>query len=68
MKHVLKSDPALRELEHIQVDSPGLAYLFFYNRHGHCSLMKLAPLAMHSHIADAFAEWIGSPPTLRRFP
>ena len=22
--HVLKSDPALRELEHIQVDSPGL--------------------------------------------
>ena len=33
--HVLKSDPALRKLEHIQVDSPGLAYLFFYERHGH---------------------------------
>ena len=33
--HVLKSDLALRELEHIQVDSPGLAYLFFYERHGH---------------------------------
>ena len=28
--HVLKSDPALRELEHVQVDCPGVAYLFFY--------------------------------------
>ena len=36
VQHVLKSDPVLRELEHIQVDSPGLAYLFFYDRHGHC--------------------------------
>ena len=33
--HVLKSDLALRELEHVQVDSPGLVYLFFYDRHGH---------------------------------
>ena len=33
--HELKSDLALRELEHIQVDSPGLAYLFFYDKHGH---------------------------------
>ena len=31
--HVLKSDLALRELENIQVDGPGLAYLFFYDRH-----------------------------------
>ena len=54
MWHVLKSDLALRELEHIQVDSPGLAYLFFCERHGHHDLMKVA-LAMHSHIA----EWIG---------
>ena len=56
---VLKSDPALRELEHIQVDSPGLAYLFFYDRHGHCSLMKEVALAICSHLADNFAEWIG---------
>ena len=27
--HVLKSDPVLRELEHVQVDGPGTAYLFF---------------------------------------
>ena len=58
VQHVLKSDPALRELEHIQVDSPGLVYLF-YDRHGHCGLMKVAALTMHSHIVDAFAEWIG---------
>ena len=31
--HVLKSDPALRELEHVQVDGPGLVFLF-YDRHG----------------------------------
>ena len=59
VQHVLKSDPALRELEHIQVNSPGLAYLFFYDRHGcHC-LTKEAALVICSHIADAFAEWIG---------
>ena len=28
--HVLKGDPALHNLEHIQVDRPGTAYLFFY--------------------------------------
>ena len=59
VQHVLKSDLALRELEHIQIDSPGLAYLFFYYRHGHHSLMKGAALTMCSHIVDAFAEWIG---------
>ena len=30
--HVLKSDPVLRELEHMQVDGPGTAYLFFYDK------------------------------------
>ena len=32
--HILKSDPVLRELEHVQVDGPGTAYLFFYNKQG----------------------------------
>ena len=59
VQHELKSDLALRELEHVQVDSPGLAYLFFYERYGHHSLRKEAALAMCSHIADTFAEWIG---------
>ena len=35
VRHILKSDPALRDLEHVQVDGPGLAYLFFYDRHGY---------------------------------
>ena len=30
--HVLKSDPVLRELEHVQVDGLGTAYLFFYDK------------------------------------
>ena len=57
--HVLKSDPAFRELEHVQVNSPVLVYLFFYERHGHQSLTKEAALAICSHLADTFAEWIG---------
>ena len=59
VQHVLKGDPALRDLEHVQVDSPGLTYLFFHDRHGYHGLSKEEALAMCSHIADAFAEWIG---------
>ena len=59
MQHVLKGDPALRDLEHVQVDDPGLAYLFFYDQHRYRGLSKEEALAMHSHISDAFAEWIG---------
>ena len=32
--HILKSDPMLRDLEHVQVDGPGIAYLFFYDKQG----------------------------------
>ena len=32
--HVLKSDPVLMELEHVQVDGLGTAYLFIYDRQG----------------------------------
>ena len=56
--HVLKSDPALRELEHVQVDGPGIEYLF-YDRHGRHGLMKEAALAICSHLVDVFVEWIG---------
>ena len=28
--HILKGDATLRDLEHVQVDGPGLAYLFFF--------------------------------------
>ena len=59
VQHVLKSDLALRELEDIQVNSPGLAYLFFHDRHGHHALTKEAALTICSHLVDTFAEWIG---------
>ena len=32
--HILKSDPVLQELEHVQVDGPGTAYLFFLRQAG----------------------------------
>ena len=35
---ILKSDPALWELEHVQVDGSGTAYLFFYDKQGHQGL------------------------------
>ena len=42
----------------IQVDGPGIAYLF-YDRRGCHGLTKEAALAICSHLVDAFAEWIG---------
>ena len=36
--HILKGDPMLRDLEHMQVDGPGTAYLFFYDKEGHRGL------------------------------
>ena len=57
--HVLKNDPALRELEHVQVDTPGMVYLFFYDRHGHCGLIQEAAQTLRSHLADTFLEWKG---------
>ena len=36
--HVLKNDPVLKELEHMQVDGPGTAYLFFYDKQRHRGL------------------------------
>ena len=38
--HILKGDPTLRDLEHVQADSPGTVYLFFYNKQDHRGLMQ----------------------------
>ena len=54
---ILKSDPTLPDLEHIQVDVLGMAYLFF-NKQGRCSLIHEAAQAMQAHVREAFAEWI----------
>ena len=56
--HVLKSDPVLRELEHVQVDGPGTAYLFFYDKKGRWGLGQDAADAVRTHVDEAFSEWI----------
>ena len=37
---VLKGDPTLRDLEHVQVDGPGMGYLFFNDKQGHQGLKQ----------------------------
>ena len=56
--HILKSDPVLRELEHVQVDGPGTAYLFFYDKQGRQGLRQDAAHAIWTHVEEAFSEWI----------
>ena len=56
--HVLKSDPVLMELEHMQVDGPGTAYLSFYNKQGHRGLTQDTAYAIQTHVEEAFSEWI----------
>ena len=68
MRHALKNDPAMGDLKHVEVDGPGRAYLFFYDRQGYRGLPKDEALAMRSHIADAFAEWIGRSPHFETVP
>ena len=56
--HILKSDPVLRELEHVQVDGPGIADLSFYDKQDHRGLGQDATDAVQTHVEEAFSEWI----------
>ena len=56
--HVLKSDLVLRELEHVQVDGPGTAYLFFYEKQGHRGLGQDTAYVTQAHVEEAFSGWI----------
>ena len=56
--HILKSDPVLRGLEHVQVDSLGTAHLFFYNKQGCWGLGQDTAYAIQAHTEEAFSEWI----------
>ena len=52
MQHVLKGDPALGDLEHVQVDGPGLMhiYSFMTGTWISCSLYKEGgPLRLLTH-------------------
>ena len=56
--HVLKRDPTLKDLKHVQVNGPGMAYLFFFDKQSHQGLTLEATQAMRAHMGEAFAEWI----------
>ena len=56
--HVLKGDPMLRDLEHVRVDGPGTAYLFFYDKQGHRGLKQDVTENLRTHVAQAFSKWI----------
>ena len=56
--HVLKNDPVLRELEHVQVDGLRTAYLFFYDKQGHHGLGQDTVYVIWAHMEEAFSEWI----------
>ena len=56
--YVLKSDPVLWDLEHVQVDGPGTVYLFFYDKQGRQGLEQDAVDAVQTHVEEAFSEWI----------
>ena len=62
--HILKSDLVLRELEHMQVDGLGTAYLFFYDKQGHRGLSQDTTHAIQAHMEEAFSEWISCLPPL----
>ena len=51
--HILKSKLVLRELEPMQVDGPGTAYLFFYNKQGHRGLRQDTAHAIRTHMEEA---------------
>ena len=54
--HVLKSDLVLRELEHVQMDGPGTAYLVFYDKQSCQGLGQDAMHAVRTHVEEAFSE------------
>ena len=56
--HILKNDLVLRELEHMQVDSPRTAYLFFYDRQGCHGLGQDTAYMIRAHMEEAYSQWI----------
>ena len=52
--HILNSDPVLRELEHMQVDGLGTAYLFFYDKQGHQGLGQDTAYVIRAHVGGFF--------------
>ena len=40
------------------MDSPGTAYLFFYDKQGHRGLGQDTVYAIQAHVEEAFSGWI----------
>ena len=51
--HILKSDTTPRDLKHIQVNGPGMAYLFFFDKQGRHELTHKAAQPMLVHVGEA---------------
>ena len=62
--HILKSDPVLRELEHMQVDGLGSAYLFFYDKQGHRGLSQDTAHVIRAHMEEDFQSGFCTQPIL----
>ena len=58
VRHILKSDPTLRDLEYVQVDNPGTAYLFFLDKQCRHRLPVEAAEMLGAYLPGAFFKWI----------
>ena len=56
--HILKNDPALRNLEYVQVDNPCTTYLFFLDKQCCCRLSAEVAETLGAYLPGAFSEWI----------
>ena len=56
--HILKSNLVLRELEHMQVDGLGTAYLFFYDKQACWGLGQDTVYMIWAHVEEVFSGWI----------
>ena len=56
--HDLKNDPALRDLEYVQVDNPGTTYLIFLDKQCHRRFSADAVETLGAYLPGAFSEWI----------
>ena len=63
--HILKGDPTLRDLENVQVDGPGMTYLFF-DKQGHRGLKYDAAQALRRQ--RCFLSGFPTLPILLSFP
>ena len=56
--YILKNDPTLRDLEYVQVDNPGTAYLFFLDKQCCHGLSVEVVEMLGAYLPGAFSEWI----------